>query len=463
MGGSGMHIIIDLKLKAMQAPASKPLSFSILLSSSLILIFISSSLHPAQADQPLLTPIKKDTSTNLYSVSAYLKTPLQHTNLHLDLGASLTWVDCTRRYKSSTYRHLLYNASLCLELDTGIYGNCFKRPGPSCFNDSCEFFPENSVTRQVAIGDILLDSLALPATDGRNPGKLGLDSDFVFSCGTTKLLRGLARGVTGLAALGRFNFSLPAQLSRAFSSPLIFAICLPSTPSANGAAFFNSAGPYYFLPGIDLSKSLIYTPLLLNPYGGTVITYPNRPSDEYFIGVTSIKVNGNAVPLNKTLLAINQENGFGGTKVTTSTPYTLLQTSIFKAFTAAFEQESAALNLSSITPVKPFSLCYEADKIASTRVGPAVPTIDLVLQSDDVFWRIFGPNSMVSVKVNGVNGLCLGFVDGGPNPRTSIVIGGHQIEDNLLQFDLVSNRLGFSSSVLFRSTTCSNFNFITNK
>ncbi|KAL3531359.1 hypothetical protein ACH5RR_010681 [Cinchona calisaya] len=431
-----------------------------------LIFFFSFSALPAEAEQALLTPIKKDNSTNLYSISAYLKTPLQHTHLHLDLGASLSWVDCIHHYKSSTYRHVLYNASLCLELDTGIYGNCFKKPGPACFNDSCEFFPENSVTRQVAIGDILLDSLALPTTNGRNPGKLALDSDFVFSCGTAKLLKGLAEGVTGLAALGRFNFSLPAQLSRAFSSPFIFAICLPSSPSGNGVAIFNSAGPYYFLSenGIDLSKSLIYTPLILNPYGGTVITYANRPSDEYFIGVTVIKVNGKSVPLNQTLLTINQQDGFGGTKITTSTPYTVLQTSVFNAVTQAFKKESAALNLTLITPpVKPFSLCYAADKVISTRVGPAVPTIDLVLQSDAVFWRIFGANSMVNVKAsNGVDLLCLGFVDGGPNPRTSIVIGGHQIEDNLLQFDLVSKRLGFSSSVLFESTTCSNFNFTTN-
>lgn len=446
---------------AVQAPALiRSLSFTILV---FFCFFFSSSSLPARAEQALLTPIHKDSSTNLYSISAYLKTPLQPTNLQLDLGASLTWVDCTRRYKSSTYRHVLYNASLCLELDTGIYGNCFKKPGPACFNDSCEFFPENSVTRQVAIGDILLDSLALPTTDGRNPGKLGLDSNFVFSCGTTKLLRGLAKGVTGLAALGRFNFSLPAQLSRAFSSPFMFAICVPSATSGNGVAIFNSAGPYYFLPGIDLSTSLIYTPLILNPYGGTVITYPNRPSDEYFIGVTSVKVNGKSVPLNQTLLTINQEDGFGGTKITTSAPYTVLHTSIFKALTEAFRKESAALNLTLITPVKPFSLCYAADKIPSTRVGPAVPTVDLVLQSNNVFWRIFGANSMVNVKSNGVDALCLGFVDGGPNPRTSIVIGGHQIEDNLLQFDLVSKRLGFSSSVLFKSTTCSNFNFTINK
>ncbi|CAN0886869.1 Probable aspartic proteinase GIP2 [Linum grandiflorum] len=56
---------------------------------------------------------------------------------------------------------------------------------------------------------------------------------------------------------------------------------------------------------------------------------------------------------------------------------------------------------------------------------------------------------------NGVRG----FVDGGANPRTSIVIGGHQLEDNLLQFDVANSRLGFSSSLLSRQTNCANFNF----
>ncbi|MCL7034335.1 hypothetical protein MKW94_002609 [Papaver nudicaule] len=57
--------------------------------------------------------------------------------------------------------------------------------------------------------------------------------------------------------------------------------------------------------------------------------------------------------------------------------------------------------------------------------------------------------------------LCLGFVDGGVNPRTSIVLGGYQLEDNLLQFDIARSRLGFSSTLLGRQTTCSNFNFTT--
>ncbi|CAB4262923.1 unnamed protein product [Prunus armeniaca] len=62
--------------------------------------------------------------------------------------------------------------------------------------------------------------------------------------------------------------------------------------------------------------------------------------------------------------------------------------------------------------------------------------------------------------------LCLGFVGAEQrqrysfeSPMTSIVIGGHQLEDNLLQFDLANKRLGFSSSLLSRETSCANFNF----
>ncbi|CAI9107882.1 OLC1v1007356C1 [Oldenlandia corymbosa var. corymbosa] len=435
--------------------------------SFLTVFFFLSSLCPppsAQAQQPLLSPIQKDNLTKLYTLSAYLKTPLQLTHLQLDLGASesLTWVDCTSGFESSTFRHLIYTDPVCLEIDYPVLiystGNCSNNPDPTCFDGSCDTNAQNPVTLEHILGDILLDSLALPSTNGKNPGKLMLDADYVFSCGNTSLLNGMATGVAGIAMLGRFNFSLPAQLSRAFSSPSLFAICLPSSSSGTGLAIFNSYGPYFFSPGIDLSKSLTYTPLLLNPFGGVIQPYV-RASYQYFIGVTGIRVNGRSVPLNKTLLEIDQKDGTGGTTISTATPYGILQTSIFKALKTAFKEAAVSLKLKTSTPVKPFSLCYKAGTVPSTRQGPAVPTIDLVLQSESVIWRISGANSMVNV---GGNALCLGFLDGGRNPKTSIVIGGLQIEDNLLQFDMVSQRLGFSSSVLSQSTTCSNFNFTTN-
>lgn len=162
------------------------------------------------------------------------------------------------------------------------------------------------------------------------------------------------------------------------------------------------------------------------------------------------------------------DEGTGGTKLSTSTPYTLLESSIYKALIKTFVEEFRPPNLTVTKAVKVFNVCYSVDEIPVTRVGPAVPTIDLVLQSEDVYWRIFGANSMVRYTRGDVDAWCLGFLDGGVGfwggnvnnmMRVSVLIGGLQMEDNLLQFDLESNRLGFSSSLLFRSTNCGNFNF----
>lgn len=39
--------------------------------------------------------------------------------------------------------------------------------------------------------------------------------------------------------------------------------------------------------------------------------------------------------------------------------------------------------------------------------------------------------------------LCLRFVDGEFNSRTSIVVGGHQVLENFLEFDIAASKLGF--------------------
>ncbi|KAK4441686.1 putative aspartic proteinase GIP1 [Sesamum alatum] len=429
---------------------------------SFTLLQLSTQVLSLQATT-LSSPIKKDANSNLYTMLIYLKTPLQPSQLHIDLGFYLPWYDCARHYKSSSYQPVIYNSSLCLDLDTNAYGNCFNKPGPGCSNDTCTYFPENPVTGKGGLGEILTDKFALPTA--KNPAQLGPVSQIVLSCTFpnkySKIYRGLARGSTGLATLGRFNYSLSAQISRGSSAPWIFALCLPSSSNATGIALFNSAGPYNFSPKIDGSKLLTYTPLILGPRGSDTKIFYWYKSPDYYIGLTSFRVNGKVVLLNQTLLAID-EIGFGGTKLSTSKPYTVLQSSIFKALTDAFVKESTALNLTLVKPVAPFSLCYAADKVPSTRVGPAVPAIDLVLGSDKVFWRIYGSNSMVRIKNEDVDAWCLGFVDGGDAPNTSIVLGGHQLEDNLVQFDLERERLGFSSSLLLRGTTCANFDFKAN-
>lgn len=307
----------------------------------------------------------------------------------------------------------------------------------------------------------LVDSLALPATDGRNPGQLSTFPEFVFTCSdeSSRLLKGHAKHVVnGLTGLGFSNYSLPAQVSNNSS---VFALCLSGSPSAPGVAFFDLPKPYYFLPGIDVSDHLYYTPIfshraLISTTKANTKHYENA----YYIGVKSININGRPIIINPKLLTVD-ENGYGGTRISTINPYTVLEQSIFISLTEAFKKESKTMMLRPFKPVKPFRLCYEADGLSETHLGPNVPQIDLVLQND-VSWRVLGKNSMVRIVDDDLDVWCLAVVDGGVGATSAMVIGGHQLEDNLLQFDLGTKTLGFSSTLLQHKTMCANFNFSTN-
>ncbi|KAF7807115.1 geranylgeranyl transferase type-2 subunit beta 1-like [Senna tora] len=112
--------------------------------------------------------------------------------------------------------------------------------------------------------------------------------------------------------------------------------------------------------------------------------------------VGPIRIDENLVPINTTLLSINKE-GFGGTKISTVDPYTVLEASIFKAVTEAFINASAAGNITRVSGVAPFEVWFCRENVFSTRLGWAVPTIELVLQNLNVIWRIFGANSIVDL------------------------------------------------------------------
>ncbi|XP_028804164.1 basic 7S globulin 2-like [Neltuma alba] len=421
----------------------------------LFLLFIAPSSCFAQSSfrpKALVIPVTKDASTLQYVTQIHQRTPLVPVNLVLDLGGQFLWVDCDQNYTSSTYRPARCNSAQCSLADASGCGECFSPPRPGCNNNTCGVMPDNTVTRTATGGEVAQDVVSLQSTNGFNPGRNVTVSRFIFSCAPTFLLNGLARGVLGMAGLGRTKIAFPSQLASAFSFHRKFAICLAS--SSRGVVFFGD-GPYVFLPNVNAAQSLTYTPLIVNPVSTASAFTQGQPSSEYFIGVKSIKIDQKVVPnINSTLLSINKE-GFGGTKISTVNPYTVLEASTFKAVTEAFISASAARNITRVGGVAPFEVCFSGDNVGSTRLGAAVPTIELVLKNN-VSWFIFGANSMVQVNDDV---LCLGVVNGGDNPTTSIVIGGYQLENNLLQFDLASSRLGFSSLLFGRMTTCANFNF----
>ncbi|KAJ4722378.1 Basic 7S globulin, partial [Melia azedarach] len=408
---------------------------------SLTLFFPSPTIAQTSfRPKALVLPVLKDAATLQYVTHIKQRTPLVPVKLTVDLGGDMLWVDCERGYVSSTNRTARCGSAQCTlaqakACDTG--------------SNICGRGPVNTVTNFGTHDHVRIDVVSVQSTDGHNPGRAVRLPNFIFLCAPTFILPGLATGVTGMAALGRNKVALPSQFAAAFSFDRKFAICLSPSTSSNGFIIFGD-GPYVLSPNIDVSKSLTYTPLVVNPVTGS--GFLGEPSPEYFIGLKSITVNEKAVPINTTLLSIDSE-GIGGTKISTVDRYTVMENSIYKALVQAFV--NAMPNVPRTSPVAPFGACFNSKDLSFTRIGPSVPQIDLVLQNKKVKWSINGQNSMVQVG----NVWCLAFVDGGVKPRASIAIGGRQLENNLLQFDLATSRLGFSNSLLFERTTCSNFNF----
>ncbi|XP_024031355.1 basic 7S globulin-like [Morus notabilis] len=426
-------------------------------------LFFSHSLAKTTSFRPkaLVLPITKDTSANhiQYLTKIYQRTPLVPVKLTVDLGGDSLWLDCDKGYVSSSYKPAYCGSAPCsLAKAPCNMGMCPSDPKPGCYNNTCTLNADNNVVDLGTPGLVGSDVVSVPSTDGANRGRVVSVTKFIFTCAPAFITIGLPNGVKGIAGLGRTKISLPSQFAAAFSFRRKFAVCLSSSTKSNGVLFFGD-GPYNFLPKIDVSNSLIYTPLLINPKKLPGIDIKQEPSPEYFIGVKSIKINDKSVPLNTSLLRIDRL-GRGGTAISTVDAYTIMETSIYNAVVNAFVKELGN-HVRRAAPVEPFRACFSSKNIGSTRVGPAVPTIDLVLQNKKVYWRIFGANSMVKVSDDV---LCLGLIDSRDvvGMRHSIAIGAYQLEDHLLQFDLATSRLGFSSSLLFRQTTCSNFNFTSN-
>ncbi|KAJ9550694.1 hypothetical protein OSB04_014739 [Centaurea solstitialis] len=431
-----------------------PSFFSLLFLCSFFLIVSSSVDKTTPPPKALLLPVSKDPKTLQYVTQVEQRTPLVPIKLTVDLGGDYMWVNCERGYASSTYHPAQCGSAPCRLLNTtSCNTKCYSAPRPDCYNNTCSHDPSNTVVSTGTSGQLGADVFKIRSTDGRNVLPSVTVHRLYFVCGNNFIEAGLASGVTGMAGFGRTGASLPAQLSSYFRFDRKFAVCLSSSTRSSGVVFFGN-GPYTFLTNVDASASLMYTPLVINP--ATESGFVGDASPKYFIGVKSIKINEKRVSINESLLSIDAE-GYGGTTISTVDPYTVLEDSIYRAVVDAF-LKAMPKNVVRVSNVAPFEGCFSSKNIGSTRLGPAVPSIDLVLQRENVYWRIFGANSMVEAK-KGV--LCLGFVDTRTDfrPRFGMVIGGHQIEDNLLQFDVSRSRLGFSSSLLGRSTTCANFNF----
>ncbi|XP_031276633.1 probable aspartic proteinase GIP2 [Pistacia vera] len=442
-----------------------------MVSSNHLTIFFLLSLSfslTQQSSKPkaLLLPVSKDTSTLLYLTHLNLGTPFIQKSLVVDLGGRYLWIECTKDYKSSTHKLGSCGSAPCSVAHSDECTVCLSGSKPKCLDRTkrpCYIYPENTLSSGHAeFGNLSMDRISLQSRDSSTSGPLVTINSFIFACATHKLLLNLAKGVKGMLGLGRHPAGLPIQLSSAFGGSLRrkFAVCLPSKSKTNGVIFFGDSN-YLFYPdyntskAIDLSSMFTYIRLVVNPASTSKIFETGEASADYFVGLRSVMVNKKIVPFNSSLLTFNKW-GFGGTKLSTVNPYSVRETSIYSSLVKVFDEEIIAThNVSKVAAVEPFTECYTIGQVGVTLTGLDVPYIRLVFE-DNTYWELHGANSMVQISRDV---MCLGFLDGGDQVTIPIVIGAHQLQDNLLQFDLDASKLGFTSTLLSKEIKCSNFKF----
>ncbi|KAK9664829.1 hypothetical protein RND81_14G071600 [Saponaria officinalis] len=430
----------------------------------LITLLLSTIFHTQISNatsQTYLLPIIKDITKPQYYTTFLVGTPQTRVYLAIDLGNLWTWFTCdiVGYNRSSTFRPLSCDAPDCTTFGRLGCVGCPDGPlKPSCTPiNTCGASAYSPQSNMLYSGGVIEDVISLYSQAQKSTQKINVNlRNFPFTCASDKgPLKGLSPYTKGILTLARRPVALHAQISSAFKLPHKFALCLPSSSgNYNGAMYFGGSPNH-------LSKSLITTPLVINPNSTAPIYSIGEPAVEYFINIRSIKIDGVPVHFKTSLLSFDKD-GVGGTKISTMDPYTILHSDIYKPLVTNFINKAATMNITRVQSVPPFGACFSAPTIQNTKTGPIVPIIDLIfneksplLHNKNGRWRIYGANSMV--KVPNKNVLCLGFVDGGLKPTTSIVIGGKQMEDNLIEFDLVGNKLGVTSSLLHLGTTCSQF------
>ncbi|KAJ0238601.1 hypothetical protein HA466_0237810 [Hirschfeldia incana] len=360
--------------------------------------------------QYLLPITKHEPTKHFYTtldIDSAAKSPVK---LLLDLGTSLTWLNCRKLKSLSLLRLVTCQSSTCKSI-----------PGNSCDGNTCLYRQPTplGVTPVVTTGRVVQDRATISKASLRS---------FTFSCAEEKHLQGLTPQVAGVLGLSPGRSPFWRQVTTAFNIIPKFALCLPSS----------GTGHFYIGGGKGCNKPV---PMTLTPL-------KNIGSGNYQLSVQSIYVGGSPLTLNPSLLE-------GGATLSTVVPYTVLQTDIYNALARSFTQKVTKIGMFEAPGREPFTDCFDEGASTRNRRGlKNVPVIEIGLpgRAGEVKWSFHGDNTVVRVLETVI---CLAFIDGGKKPKESIVIGTHQLQDYMIDFDFSTTLMAFSESLLHHNTSCS--------
>nr|BAJ98089.1 predicted protein [Hordeum vulgare subsp. vulgare] len=402
--------------------------------------------------RPLMMAVSKDAATSLYTVPIKSGRPMV-----LDLSGPIIWSTCDD--DGASHDTLECNDMDCMRAHRFHPPNCPHNGNgmPDAGNThrcKCTAHPHNPVSGDTASGDMTRVTLSANATDGRNPlGPVAFTA--VTSCAPDSLLAGLPVGAVGVAGLGRSGIAFPAQVARTQGVPKSFALCLGSRQTTGVAIF--GGGPLFLFPASRPSLTELLS-------SGTPLRKHGESPGYYVSASRGVFVDGAQVPLEDSYAPLTV--GFS-----TTTAYAQLRRDVYRplidAFEQAMEEQAAGARVPSSSPAAaPFELCYNSSKLGQTRSGFPVPTVSFRLEGG-TSWLVQGVNSML--VVNGGATACFAFVEmkegdkagyatgGGSAP--AVVLGGLQMEENLVVFDEEKQTMAFTGQINGRGFFCNNFNF----
>ncbi|KAL5556821.1 hypothetical protein UlMin_039057 [Ulmus minor] len=165
----------------------------------------------------------------------------------------------------------------------------------------------DKLTKMGNRGKLVKDIIAVDLAGGITASEYS----FLFICSPKSMLNGLAIEARGMFGLGRSRIAQPSQISQSLASKWQFSLCLSSS---NGVALYeNGHQSSYF--GCEISKSLIYTPLLQD----------GSSSSQYYINLKSIQIGEKKLSLD-----------LKSTKLSTIVPFTNLGELLYQVYMCVF-------------------------------------------------------------------------------------------------------------------------------
>ncbi|CAG7890562.1 unnamed protein product [Brassica rapa] len=386
------------------------------------------NLKPKPKPNTFVIPVFKDTRSGLYYTNVTVGKPPVVANLVVDVRGSALWFECDT---------VGYNSTTSTPVPCGSPG-C-EQTKDKC--TTCQAYLKSELTFNTQIATLINDDVMLrymsPSSAYVAP-KLPVRARIACRGYFEGMMNMLPAGTLGILGLGNSSTSFVSSLVSSYKIPFKVSLCLPSKPGNNPGSVYIGGSP----KRKDLTGLLVSTPLISNRE-----TKEHGEDYNYFIDVKSIEVNGKRLSFDHDLLK-NKRGHWGRTKIKNVIPYTLLEASIYKALVRAFSEKAKKRKA-----VYPFTDCFSYKSFGEkSLLGKETPVISLML-GEGAKWDIYGPNSLVKVNKNVV---CLAFQEADEfESLFPIEIGGYQMEDNLVEFDLEASKFSFTSSLLRHNTSCS--------